>query len=286
MIYVSITQTSRIFNFDSEVVKIDFKNGLSIFKFTETKENNKQHSYFKIKKEYKFKYTSIEYSIIPSDYFEETTGSFHVILSTLKLFKNSAVFIDRDIITEIYENGKKKSLKFIDNNYVVREKFGDSLIIKKDDIPVILKLYKKNNILKEDKNINFFLAKNMLNYGMNKIHPGDAVIDYFTGLEAIFIRGSSDNLSYRLSILVAAILGKSQKFEEKKEIFEFIKDMYNLRSRLVHGDRSKESIKFIIKKLNRPNLLRLEEYLRNSLKLFIKRPDNFNEENLLKILLK
>lgn len=286
MVYVTVIQTSRIYNFDSEVNEIDFNNGLSIFKFTETRENNKQFSYFKIKREYKLKYPSIEYSIIPSDYLDQTVGDFHVILSILRLFKSSAAFIDSEIFTESYENGKKKTFNFIDKNYASREKFGESLVIKKNDIPEILKLYKKNNILKKDRRTIFFLAKNRLNYGMNKFHPGDAIIDYITGLEALYIRGSSDNLNFRLSVLIAAVLGKSQSFEDKKKILDFIKDMYNLRSRIVHGDRSKESIKFIGKKLNHQNILKLEEYLRKSLKLFIKKPENFNEENLLKVLLK
>lgn len=287
MIYVSVIQSSRLFNFDSEVDEVDFGNDLKIVKFTEIKgRKNKQVDYFIIKKEYNLRYHSIEYSIMPKDFLHQTVGDFYVILSILRLFKSSAVFIDREIITEVYENGKKKSYKFTNKNYVFIEKFGDSIIIKKSDVPEILELYKKNNILKKDKKINFFLAKNRLSYGMSKFHPEQAIIDYITGLEAIYIRGGSENLSFRLSILVAAIIGRSQSFRDKKKIFDFIKDMYNLRSRLVHGDRSKDSMKFISKNLNQQNLLQLEEYLRKSLKLFIKKPENFDEENLLRILLK
>jgi hypothetical protein len=231
MVYVTVIQTSRIYNFDSEVEEIDFNNDLGIFKFTETRENNKQYSYFKIKKEYKLKYPSIEYSFMPSDYSDQTLGDFHIILSILRLFKSSAAFIDSEILTERYENGKKKTINFTDKNYASRVKFGEPLVIKKNDILEIQNLYKKNNILKKDRRTIFFLAKNRLIYGMDKYHPGDAIIDYITGLEAIYIRGSSDNLNFRLSVLMAAVLGKSQSFEDKKEILDFVKDMYNLRSR-------------------------------------------------------
>ena len=53
-------------------------------------------------------------------------------------------------------------------------------------------------------------------------------------LEAIFLRGEGE-LSYRLSHRIANIFSESD--DERKIIFNFIKNCYNDRSKVLHGER-------------------------------------------------
>jgi hypothetical protein len=56
-----------------------------------------------------------------------------------------------------------------------------------------------------------------------------------TALEALLTKpGETEGLSYRLSLRIANLLGRDST--SRKDIFKEVKNFYNLRSRIVHGD--------------------------------------------------
>ncbi len=61
----------------------------------------------------------------------------------------------------------------------------------------------------------------------------DALIDLWIGLEALFA-GSEPEISHKVALRIAYYLGKSPT--ERRSLFRLVKDSYNARSRLVHGD--------------------------------------------------
>ncbi|MDT7043993.1 HEPN domain-containing protein [Candidatus Nitronereus thalassa] len=63
----------------------------------------------------------------------------------------------------------------------------------------------------------------------------DQLIDLTISLEALFSPGDRMELGFRISQRTATLLGKTPN--ERKEIFQFIKDCYSKRSTLVHGGR-------------------------------------------------
>jgi len=61
----------------------------------------------------------------------------------------------------------------------------------------------------------------------------DSILSIITGLEALLVKGEGQ-LTYKVSLYAALILGETS--ERRKEIFELVKSMYNLRSKVVHGE--------------------------------------------------
>lgn len=91
------------------------------------------------------------------------------------------------------------------------------------------------------------------------------LVNFSIALESIF---STDNieLSYRISLRVSFLLGNNSA--ERKEIFENVKGIYNIRSKIVHGSvlRKKEKDKLL------KTVEKLEVYLRASIIKILKEP--------------
>lgn len=64
----------------------------------------------------------------------------------------------------------------------------------------------------------------------------DKLIDLMICAEALFLRTDQNELSFQLAYKAALLLGENS--EHKKEIFEFMKSTYNIRSKVVHGAKS------------------------------------------------
>ncbi|NEU59630.1 HEPN domain-containing protein [Paenibacillus sp. ALJ109b] len=73
-----------------------------------------------------------------------------------------------------------------------------------------------------------------------------AILSIITALEALLVNGS-DQVSYRVS-LNASLLTEEDE-DKRKQTFNLIKDMYNLRSKVVHGD-----ISGFVKNIARPDI--------------------------------
>ncbi len=63
----------------------------------------------------------------------------------------------------------------------------------------------------------------------------DRLIDYWVGLESLFLQGMNDELKFRAAIRIAEFLGATG--DERVRYFEQIKKSYDLRSKVVHGSR-------------------------------------------------
>ncbi len=106
------------------------------------------------------------------------------------------------------------------------------------------------------------VAIKRFNYSHEREKPEDKLIDYMVSLEALFLKeGERAELSYRLSIRTAILLGKNK--ENREEIFSNVRDAYEFRSKIIHG-----SIKALNEDL-REIVIKIENYLRESIKLFL-----------------
>ena len=102
------------------------------------------------------------------------------------------------------------------------------------------------------------------------------MIDFFVAFEALYLVEKLE-LSYRLALRTATLLGESS--QEKKEIFSFMRDAYNLRSQIVHGDPPKIRKKMVNLKDYLP---KLESYLRRSIVKYLEMLRDFkNQEEIL-----
>ena len=116
----------------------------------------------------------------------------------------------------------------------------------------------------------FDLASEYFNKSYYEPYPRDSFLDLMIVLENLYLKNTSQELSYKLSMRMAHILGKNK--EERIHIYDFIKEAYNLRSKIVHGERliALDKLKFI----------ELRELTRKSIIYFLENEDNWNGKKL------
>jgi hypothetical protein len=88
------------------------------------------------------------------------------------------------------------------------------------------------------------------------------------GLETLYMPDGNAELSFRLSIRVAFLLSPPPN---RKDTFDFLKKMYNVRSKIVHGSEYD---------LKADDVSKLEELLRKSVILWIKNKNSFSGDEL------
>ncbi len=88
-------------------------------------------------------------------------------------------------------------------------------------------------------------------------------VDYVTSMESLLLEGQGE-FSYKFSMRTAAILGRSPR--ERHEVYEFMRKAYDVRSKLVHGEKAK-LIAVQGRQINFDETLgRLHSYTRESLR--------------------
>ncbi len=97
---------------------------------------------------------------------------------------------------------------------------------------------------------------------INRSSLDDKLIDQMICAEALFLVDGNAELSYKLSHRAASLLGNDP--EHKREIFKFMKDAYNLRSKVVHGAKSHLHEPDDIKKITEMTA-RLSTYLHDTI---------------------
>lgn len=102
--------------------------------------------------------------------------------------------------------------------------------------------------------------------------PRDSFLDLMISLENLYLKGEILELGYKLRMRMAYVL--AQELGKRKRIAKDIKNAYEYRGRIVHGEQTN------IPGLNSEFLLKIRGYTRESLKIFIKNPalrDNLDE---------
>jgi hypothetical protein len=125
-------------------------------------------------------------------------------------------------------------------------------------------LKKTLSFLIEETNARFRIALRRLSFGIERTNLEDKLIDYMIGLESLFLPGDHIELSFKLAMRIAFILYTDPN--QRKTEYDFIRQMYEIRSDIVHGEQYK---------LNAQQVTDIEGILRISLKLWIKNPSKF-----------
>ncbi|MBA7470943.1 hypothetical protein ES707_06234 [subsurface metagenome] len=117
MVLVSTQHTIRLFNFDSEVDEILLDTNLKILKSVVSEKDKRVMQgdihfniwpNYVIQKTYNINYKTPEYAVLSTDYLNSTLSDLARVLDSLRLYRNSAIFFDHQIVAETFENGKKK----------------------------------------------------------------------------------------------------------------------------------------------------------------------------------
>lgn len=193
----------------------------------------------------------------------ENSDLFDKVIYSLRVLKSSGVFrtsiIDSETITFNIFNLAIGQIPFYDN-FVLGEEC-------KIDTSEIMELQKVFNFIKNEEENRFLVAVRRLSLGMEREKLEDKIIDYMIGLEALYLPDVNDELKFRLSLRISFLLFPK---EEREDVFSFVKEMYDQRSKIVHGTKSKNILYH--EKINR-----LEELLRKSIMLWIEDKNNFSK---------
>ncbi len=130
-------------------------------------------------------------------------------------------------------------------------------------------------------------GKSMLNIAITRFNDsysrGDAkerIIDLVIALENLFgeeTTGQTTEVGYRLRMRAAKYLGKTSN--EKKEIMEFLRSVYNLRSKIVHGSSNDvdETIKNKLKMTMNEVVVWTEDIVRRALRKMLRNPSHIGQ---------
>jgi hypothetical protein len=112
------------------------------------------------------------------------------------------------------------------------------------------------------------IALGRFNSSYGEDHP-DRLLDQMIALESLYL-GDLQELSYKLALRAAFILERGKKGRIK--VFKRLKQAYDARSKVVHGQKPPKNL---------PELVAdTEEYLRQSIKRFLKLSDRYTIKEL------
>jgi hypothetical protein len=198
----------------------------------------------------------------------DTTHLFDLVVNSLRILKSSAVYRDHKIITECITFqpywGTTIRAPFFENIAV-----GEKCNLSSTEVSTLRNIF---NYLCNSNDTRFDTAQRRLSSSVEREHLEDRLIDNMIGLEALYLPDGNAELSFRLSLRVAFLLSSGA---DKKDIFYFLKNMYDTRSKIVHGNKYS---------LKTEDMNQLEELLRKSVILWIEDKNTFSEEQLTKIL--
>ena len=104
------------------------------------------------------------------------------------------------------------------------------------------------------------------NFAVRKFHQldfrpklDDRYVDAIIGLE-YFFNTDIHEISYQFRTLGTLVLGENLPPDKKRKLFQFLREAYNTRSKLVHGDNSP--------KIDKSKLTKVRDLLRDAIKYF------------------
>ncbi len=108
----------------------------------------------------------------------------------------------------------------------------------------------------------------------DRLTEEDRLIDYWVALESLFVPETTQELSYRTALRIAAFIGTNGA--ERMQIYEQMKESYRLRSEIVHGSIRKRK-----EKIGSVELIDLSRsYLRQALLKILESSHSFDPSKL------
>lgn len=118
-----------------------------------------------------------------------------------------------------------------------------------------------------------------------RLNIEDKLVDYWVGLESLFAADSNQEVKFRASLRIAAFLGETP--ENRKEIYNDMRNSYDWRSAIVHGEfRKPKKIKELNKKCTIHEITeKTGAYLRTSILQLLEYNDEFDPSGVEMMLL-
>ncbi len=120
------------------------------------------------------------------------------------------------------------------------------------------------------------VASRRLNLCSLREAEDDAILDAAIGLEALVCSDERTEITYKLSLRVAALLHKLRPEMLASDVFRNMKHVYDFRSSVVHGDAKKIESKRFIRTSDQGSISTIavaNEYLRLALRSVLEYPE-------------
>lgn len=227
---------------------------------------------FLIEREYARKKIVGDQSIVDKNKFQEeetaTRDLFDLVITVLRILKPSGVYRDHGIKTKTITfhpaSGTLTSFPLFENVAA-----GEKCSLEEKELDEFKKIF---TFLVKEKDTRFVVAQNRLTEGVARKKPEDQLIDYMVGLEALYLPDGNQELTFRICMRVAFLLFSVPV--QRKETYNFLKGMYGIRSKIIHGKNYN---------LNKDDINRLGNLLRKSIKLWIEDKGSFSQGKLIDI---
>ena len=209
-----------------------------------------------------------------NDFFDKAIIEFEKAIILFRLFKKK--FIGFNFIIKPLANTLKYEYCVYNFSYstIGRKRFRGRYIIDNDEIELLNKFFREYDIFSTS---NFDLAVSNFNRSYSQYFLTNKFLDTMFVLENIFLRDTSQELKYKLSMRMAYVLGANDN-TKREDIFTFIGKCYRTRSDIVHGNEKQ--------KLDVKTISKLRKLTIDSLKIFFKNKDLCTGKKLDDIILK
>ena len=134
-------------------------------------------------------------------------------VKSIEEFKTEESYVDFEDISELAEYPVEQCKKFLENTALLFDKVMKNMVFKQRNA--------KNPL-----SISLPLFQRITDRGI------ETIIDYTTVLESLVCENEGE-LRYKFSLRISLLIDKDP--EKRKDTFEFLKQIYSIRSNLIHG---------------------------------------------------
>lgn len=187
-------------------------------------------------------------------YYFEAQDRVRMFITAVRIFKNTKCDCQVNFSIQDSKNNKYyRPFDFFELNSDLFGTKGKSFIESRKEFSIIKKIYSKLKESKFDKNIYYskiYNAVRFFNYSYNQQWTLLKTTLAITALESLFSDSDKSEITFKIAIRTAYFLYPN-KPDERKEVFDFIKYAYSIRSHLVHGSNVEKHLANIEKKLHK-----------------------------------
>ncbi len=179
------------------------------------------------------------------------------LITSLRLFKHGDLQCSGVVI--LPPKGHNFSIMTSFDTFQHIDTGGDIYKLEKEEVSEFNKFFLQYTLIDPLKLLPISVPLRRLNFAYERPLLEDKLIDYVIAFEALFFKsGESGELTHKLAVRVARLL--SQTYEERAAIHKEMKDIYGIRSKIVHGE---------VTTISREVVTKAEGILRKSLKVLL-----------------
>ncbi len=210
---------------------------------------------------------------------EDLEADIYRIVTALRLFKKGSIQY-----SAILTYGKVWKLSHSSSVHRRTRIYGLQYVLTVEDVKRFELFWKAFRKLDMKNHRSLDLAIRRFNFSYERNLPEDKLIDLITAFEALYLKGTKEELTYKLALRFAHFIGKNK--EDREHYFATLKGAYNIRSKVVHGEQMKpDDLDKELKKLGVKSLaelvIQVRGYLAESIKTFINDLDSKSHDNII-----